>query len=149
MVVQVQRQGSFSRWRDKRWRKKGGRFFVVHRGQAVFFSVVMPCVAEPGSGAFLTPGSRIWIRNGKKPETRSGNQDEHPRSYFWELGIRFGVKILKFSFVLSTLDPGSVMENTDPGSRIRPGSATLSPENYVSGGTINFKKFVRLSMYFI
>jgi hypothetical protein len=105
------------------------------------------CVAEPGSGAFLTPGSRIRIRDGKKPETRSGNQDEHPGSYFLELGIRFVVKILKFiDLVLPTLDPGSGMEKLDPGSKLRPGSATLYPENYLSGGTINFQKFVRLSI---
>jgi hypothetical protein len=77
-------------------------------------------VADPGSGAFLTPGSGM----GRKSASGSGIRDEQPASYFLELRNHFfgffRVKILKFF----DEDPGSGMEK----SRIRvkhPGSATL------------------------
>jgi hypothetical protein len=83
-------------------------------------------VADPGSGAYLTPGSV-----GKKTGSGSGIRDEQTVSYFLELRKPFLlVKILKFF----DADPGSGMETIrirDPGmekSRIRdkhPGSATL------------------------
>ncbi len=61
---------------------------------------------DPGSGAFLTPGS--GIRDGKKVSIRI--RDEQPGSYFLELRNHFfgflGVKILKFF----DADPGSGME---------------------------------------
>jgi hypothetical protein len=61
----------------------------------------MASVADPGSGAFLTPGSGI--------------RDEQPGLYFLELRNHFfgffGVKILK----IFDEDPGSGMEK----SRIR------------------------------
>jgi hypothetical protein len=51
-------------------------------------------VADPGSGAFLTPGSGM----GKKSGFGSGIRDEQPDhgSYFRELRAIFWVKILKF-----------------------------------------------------
>jgi hypothetical protein len=69
---------------------------------------------DPGSGAFLTPGSGIL--------------DEQPGSYFLELRNNFlGVKILKFF----DADPGwRQFESGMEQSRIRdkhPGSATLAP----------------------
>ncbi len=47
------------------------------------------CVADPDprSGAFLTPGSGMRIRDEKK--SRAWIRDEHPASYFWELCISF------------------------------------------------------------
>jgi hypothetical protein len=60
------------------------------------------CGSDPGSGAFLTPGSGM----GKNPELGSGIRDEHPGSYFSELthpgsyfselSNFFELKILKF-----------------------------------------------------
>ncbi len=72
----------------------------------------MTSVADPGSGAFLTPGSGM----GRKSASGSGIRDEQPRSYFLELRNHFfGVKILKFF----DADPGSGMETVvrirDPG----------------------------------
>jgi hypothetical protein len=99
----------------------------------------LSCVAvsvadpDPGSGAFLTPGSGM----GRKSASGLGIRDEQPGSYFLELINHFfgffGVKILKFF----DADPGSGMKTVrirDPGwkkveSGIRdkhPGSATLS-----------------------
>jgi hypothetical protein len=79
-------------------------------------------VADPGSDAFLTPGS--GIRDGRKIKIRI--RDGHPESYFRKLRTNFClVKILRFFDV--DADPGS--ENLfEPGSGIRdkqPGSATL------------------------
>jgi hypothetical protein len=66
---------------------------------------------DPGSGAFLTPGSGM----GRKSASRSGIRDEQPGSYFLELRNHFfGVKIHKFF----DGDPGSGMETVrsrDPG----------------------------------
>jgi len=63
-------------------------------------------VVDPGSGAFLTPGSRM----GRKSASGSGIRDEQPGSYFLELRNHFfaclEVKILKFF----DEDPGSGME---------------------------------------
>jgi hypothetical protein len=82
-------------------------------------------VVDPGSGAFLTPGSRM----GRKSASGSGIRDEQPGSYFLELRNHFfgffGVKILKFF----AADPGwrQFGSGTEK-SRIRdnhPGSATL------------------------
>jgi hypothetical protein len=64
---------------------------------------------DPGSGAFLTPGS--GIRDGWKSASGSGIRDEQPGSYFLELRNHFlGLKHLT--------DPGSGMETVrirDPG----------------------------------
>jgi hypothetical protein len=58
---------------------------------------------DPGSGAFLTPGSGM----GRKSASGSGIQDEQSGSYFLELRNQFfGVKILKFFDAY----PGSGME---------------------------------------
>jgi hypothetical protein len=67
---------------------------------------------DPGSGAFLTPGSGM----GRKSAFGSGIRDEQPGSYFLELRNHFfGVKILKFFDAY----PGSRMEKkSDPGSGI-------------------------------
>ena len=80
-------------------------------------------VADPGSGAFLTPG----IRDGLKIRIR----DEQPGSYFRELKKKFGVKIPKF---LDTYPEwkkfGSGMEKFGPGIRDKQlGSATLPPNH--------------------
>jgi hypothetical protein len=69
---------------------------------------------DPGSGAFLTPGS--GIRDGRKSASESGIRDEQPGSYFLELRNH------KFF----DEDPGSGMETvrirdgkkSDPGSGI-------------------------------
>jgi hypothetical protein len=45
-------------------------------------------VADPGSGAFLTPGFKM----GKKSRSGIRIHDEHPRSYFRELRHNFWVK---------------------------------------------------------
>ncbi len=77
---------------------------------------------DPGSGAFLTPGSGM----GRKSAYGSGIRDKQPGSYFLELRNHlFGVKILKFF----DADPESGIETfrirdgkkSDPGclSRIR------------------------------
>jgi hypothetical protein len=72
------------------------------------------CVADPGSGGFLTPGSAGWVK------IRIGIRDEHPGSYFREQINNFIVKILKFFYVdpgpgpgiFLTLDPGSGLEKS-------------------------------------
>ncbi len=73
-------------------------------------------IRDPGSGAFLTPGS--GIRDGRKSASGSGIRDEEPGSYFLELRNHFfaffGVKILEFF----DEDPGSGMKAVrirDPG----------------------------------
>jgi hypothetical protein len=97
----------------------------------IFLTVLRIRVRDPGSGAFLTPGSGMgW----EKVSIRI--RDEQPGSYFLELRNHFfaffGVKMLKFF----DEDPGSGLETVrirDPGwkkvgSGIRdkhPGSATL------------------------
>jgi hypothetical protein len=77
---------------------------------------------DPGSGAFLTPGSGV----GRKSAFGSGIRDEQPVSYFLELRnhilVFLGLKKLKFF----DADPGSGMETvrirdgkkSDPGSGI-------------------------------
>jgi hypothetical protein len=81
-------------------------------------------VADPGYGAFLTPGSGMV----RKSASGSGIRDEQPGSYFVELRNHFfGLKYL--NSLMRIRDPrwrqfGSGMEK----SRIRdkhPGSATL------------------------
>jgi hypothetical protein len=98
-----------------------------------FKAVLRIRIRDPASGirCLFDP----WIRDGRKSASGSGIRDEHPGSYFLELGNHFfaflGVKILKFFE-----DPGSGIERVrirDPGwkkvgSGIRdkhPGSATL------------------------
>jgi hypothetical protein len=50
-------------------------------------------VADPGFGIFLTPESRIRIREGKK--SGFGIRDEHPGTFFREFINRFlGLKYL-------------------------------------------------------
>ncbi len=76
---------------------------------------------DPGSGAFLTPVSRM----GKTSKSRSGIriQDEHLKSYFWEFSNNFlGLKYLIF---YADPDPGAGIlkfwpwirdgQNLDPG----------------------------------
>ncbi len=77
---------------------------------------------DPGSGAFLTPGSGM----GRKSASGSGIRDEQPGSYFLELRKHFfgffGVKILKFF----DEDQGSGIETVrirDPGWK-KAGSVT-------------------------
>jgi hypothetical protein len=83
--------------------------YLVLSSGLVFVSVVDPD-PDPGSGAFLTPGSRSGIR------------DEQPRSHFLELRNHFlGLKYLN-SFTRirdpgwKNSDPG--WKNSDPGSGI-------------------------------
>jgi hypothetical protein len=90
------------------------------------FSVTDP---DPGSGAFLTPGSGSGSGMEKNPEPGSGIRDEHPGSCKYQF---FRLKVLKFfdadpdPGILSTLDPGSGMEKIGSGIRDNdPGSATL------------------------
>jgi hypothetical protein len=79
---------------------------------------------DPGFGAFFTPGSGM----GKKSRSEFGITRAY-KQFFW-------FNILKFfdadpeSGIFLTLDTGSGMENSDPGSGIRehPGSATLTGE---------------------
>jgi hypothetical protein len=61
----------------------------------------MTNVTDPGSGAFLTPGSGM----GKKSGSGSGIRDEQPGSYFLELRNHF--------FWLNYLN--SLMRIRDPG----------------------------------
>ncbi len=78
-------------------------------------------VSDPGSGAFLTPGSGM----GRKSASGSGIQHEQPGSYFLELRNHFflfffGLKYLNSLMRIRdpgwrSLDPGSGMEK----SRIR------------------------------
>jgi hypothetical protein len=87
-----------------------------------FFSVADPDL-DLGSGAFLTPGSRIrdlGLVESQHPDLGSGIRDELPGSYFLELRNHFfgcfGVKILKF--LMRIWDLGSGMETVrirDPG----------------------------------
>ncbi len=104
-------------------------------------SVTLISIADldPGSGAFLTPGSGIrdpgWVER-QHPDPGSGIRDEQTGSYFPELRNHFfvflGVKILKFfdgnpgsgiqdpgwrQFVSGIQDPG--WKKLDPGSGIR------------------------------
>jgi hypothetical protein len=59
---------------------------------------------DPGSSAFLTPGSAIHFRDGKKSGSGTGIRYEHPGSYHWELCNNFlGLKINNFCVA----DPGS------------------------------------------
>jgi hypothetical protein len=78
-----------------------------------YYSITVS-VADPGSGAFLTPGSGMGERSG------SGIQDENPGSYFWVLRNHFfGLKFL--NSLRRIWDPGwkklgSGMEKkSDPG----------------------------------
>jgi hypothetical protein len=61
-----------------------------------YFNSTTINVADPGLGAFSTPGS--GIRDGRKSASGSRIRDEQPGSYFFELRnlFCFGVKILKF-----------------------------------------------------
>ncbi len=84
-------------------------------------------IRDPGSGAFLTPGS--GIRDGKKSASGSGIRDEQPGSYFLELRNDFfgffGLKYL--NSLMKIRDPvrrhfGSGMEKSrirDPGETSR------------------------------
>jgi hypothetical protein len=85
---------------------------------------------DPGSSAFLTPGS--GIRLGKKSGSGSGIRDEQPGSYFLELRNHFLVKILKFFYA----DPRSGIRDgnkSDPGSGINtPDPATLKTTKLLS-----------------
>ncbi len=84
---------------------------------SVFSSVADP---DPGSGAFLTPGSGM----GRNSASGSGIRDEQPGSYFLELRNHF--------FVLKYLN--SLMRIRDPGWR-QFGSGILDPgwKKVVSG----------------
>ncbi len=62
-------------------------------------------IRDPGSGAFLTPGS--GIRDGQKIKIRI--RDEHPESYFRELRNNFFVKIFNF-FDEGTLKIGQILK---------------------------------------
>jgi hypothetical protein len=83
-------------------------------------------IRDPGSGAFLTPGSGIrdpgWVKS-QDPDPGSGIRDEQPRSYFLELRNHFfGLKYL--NSLMRIQDPGSGIRdgnNSDPGSGIRDG----------------------------
>jgi hypothetical protein len=108
-----------------------GKFILIyyfHEYLMVWISMVvikyLPAVfriQDPGSDAFLTPGSGM----GKKSGSGIRIWDEQPRSYFLELRNSLWAKILKFF----DADPG--WKKFGPGkekSRIRdkhPGSATL------------------------
>jgi hypothetical protein len=75
-------------------------------------------IQDPGSGAFLTPGSRIRDPGsgmGKKSRSGSGIRDEDPGSYFRELRNKFWVKMLKL--LDADQDPGSGVEKFEPGIR--------------------------------
>jgi hypothetical protein len=103
------------------------------------------CVADPdpGSGAFLSPGSGM----GRKSASGSRIRDEQPGTYFLELRTHFfgffGVKILKFF----DADPETV-QIRDPGWKKvgsginhwdkHPGSATL-PLGRIRTGRLHFR----------
>jgi hypothetical protein len=80
-----------------------------HSGSAKFVYF-----ADPGSGAFLTPGFGMDEKSG----SGSGIRNEKPGSYILQLKTIFRVKILKFFDPLFWIFPDSV---GDPGclSRIR------------------------------
>jgi hypothetical protein len=63
-------------------------------------------VADPGFGAFLTPGSGM----GKKSRSGIRIRDDHPDHIAESLETIFGAKILKFfdadPKIFQTLDPG-------------------------------------------
>jgi hypothetical protein len=102
--------------------------YRVKNGKTELFSVYSS-VAHPDSGsdAFLTPGSGIWNPHhpdGYKIKIRI--RDEHPGSYFRELGNNFlSKKYLNslmrirmrnpLSGIFLTLDPGSRMEKFGSG----------------------------------
>ncbi len=63
--------------------------------------VLVPSAADPGSGAFLTPGSRM----GKKSGSGTGIRDKQPGSYYQELRNNFfGLKYL--NSLMRIRDPG-------------------------------------------
>ncbi len=79
---------------------------------------------DPGSGAFLTPGS--GIQDGKKEGSGSGIRNEHPGSNFLELRNHFlGLKYL--NSLMRIQDPGS-----GDGKNLYPGPGM---ENQHSGST--------------
>ncbi len=87
---------------------RGVDFFVLFPLHPIAISVADP---DPGSGAFLTPGSGM----GRKSASGSGIRGEQPGLYFLELRNYFfgffGVKILKFF-------------DADSGSGIRDGDSS-------------------------
>ncbi len=109
-----------------------------------------PNVADPGSGAFLTPrsgmGKKIWIR------IRDDILD-HISDGFETI---FGIKILKFfdadpdpgSGIFLTLDPGSGMEKFQIRNK-HPGSATLVLPygNLQSLSSVNARHFLQIEFY--
>jgi hypothetical protein len=69
---------------------------VIYSGVQKFeignFLIALYSVADPGSGAFLTPGSGM----GTKSRLLSGLRDEHPGSIFWSAQKQFfRLKIFK------------------------------------------------------
>jgi hypothetical protein len=71
------------------------------RRHSAVYAPLPTSVADPGSGAFLTPGSGM----GRKSASGSGIRDEQPESYFLELGNHFfGLKYL--NCLMRIRDPG-------------------------------------------
>jgi hypothetical protein len=82
--------------------------FMLDSGFRIRYRYVRYSVADPGSGAFLPPGSGM----GKKSGSGIRIRDEPPGSYFRELKkTMFWVKILKFFDVVP--GSGSGMDHPD------------------------------------
>ncbi len=87
----------------------------------------------PGIPCLLTPASRIRNRNGNKSRDRIG--DEHPGSYFWELGTYqfFGFKIIR---VTLWCEFGSgIRDLVNPGPGIRNGKNRIQDPEYNHPGS--------------
>ncbi len=93
-------------------------------------SILSVSVADPGSGAFLTPGSGM----GRKSASGSGIRDEQPGSYFLELRNHFhffgflGLKYL--NFLMRIRDPGwrQFVSGIRDGKKSNPGSGINIPD---------------------
>jgi hypothetical protein len=85
--------------------------------QRVFLLKTSVADPDPGSGAFLTPGSGIrntgWVKN-QDPYPDPGSGMNNPDHISESLETMFWVKILKFC----DADPGSVMEKFGSGINI-------------------------------
>ncbi len=77
-----------------------------------WFFVVEP---NPGSGAFLTPGFKIW--DGKSPDLGSGIRSKHPGSYFRELSINSLGKKYFNSVLRNRIWDLVLFQFFDPGNR--------------------------------
>ncbi len=74
---------------------------------------------DPGSGAFLTPGSGM-----EKTRYRIQNRVEYPGYYFGELISGYALKYLQFFYADPDLESG-FRDLINPGSRIRDGKRRI------------------------